>query len=151
MQPPLQPPIKVGQIEIRYLLDGTVTGAGSGVFEMTVPPGARVPPPHSHKNNEEVLVVLEGVLRYTVDDETRELKPGERMWTPKGSVHGFSNPGDTPARALVILTPDIGLKYFRDVSDAMSAPGGPNPKALVEVMTRYGLVLAAPKPPAARA
>lgn len=146
MQPPLQPPIKVGQIEIRYLIDGTVTGAGSGVFEMTVPPGARVPPPHSHKNNEEVLVVLDGVLRYTVDEETRDLEPGERMWTPKGSVHGFSNPGDRLARALVILTPDIGLEYFRDVSGAMSAPGGPNPKAPTEVMTRYGLVLAAAKP-----
>jgi hypothetical protein len=47
MQPPLEAPIKVGQIEIRYLIDGTATGAGSGVFEMTVPPGARVPPPDS--------------------------------------------------------------------------------------------------------
>ena len=145
MQPPLQPPLKVGQIEIRYLIDGTVTGAGSGVFEMTVPPGARVPPPHSHKNNEEVLVCLEGVLRYTVDDETRDLNPGERMYTRKGSVHGFSNPHDRPVRALVILTPDIGLDYFREVADVVNAPGPPDRAKLVEVMTRHGLVLALPR------
>jgi quercetin dioxygenase-like cupin family protein len=144
MQPPLQPPIKVGEIEIRYLIDGTVTGAGSGVFEMTVPPGARVPPPHSHSKNEEVLVVLEGVLRYTVDDETRDLEPGERMYTARGSVHGFSNPHDTPARALVILTPDIGLGYFREVAEVANAPGPPARAKLIAVMTRHGLVPAAP-------
>ncbi len=145
MQPPLQPAIKVGQIEIRYLIDGTVTGAGSGVFEMTVPPGARVPPPHSHQNNEEVLVVLEGVLRYTVDEETRDLKPGERMYTRKGSVHGFSNPHAEPARALVILTPDIGLNFFREVAEVANAPSPPDPAKLAAVMTRHGLVLARPK------
>ena len=145
MQPQELPPIEVGQIEIRYLLDGTVTGAGSGVFEMIVPPGARVPPPHSHTNNEEVVVVLEGVLRYTVDEETRDLGPGERMYTRKGSVHGFSNPHGKPARALIVLTPDIGLDYFREVAEVVNAPGPPDRAKLVEIMTRHGLVLPPPK------
>jgi len=148
MQPQEQPPFKVGQIEIRYLIDGTVTGGGAGMFEMTVPPGARVPPAHSHRDNEEIVYVLEGVLRYRVDDETRDLEPGQRMLTPRGSVHGFSNPHDKPARALIILTPDIGARYFREVADIANAPGGPNPGKMVEVMTRYGLVLEPPKPPA---
>jgi quercetin dioxygenase-like cupin family protein len=148
MQPQEQPTLKVGQIEIRYLVDGTVTGGGVGMFEMTVPPGARVPPAHSHRDNEEVVYVLEGKLRYTVDDEARDLTPGQRMRTPMGSVHAFSNPHDKLARALIILTPDIGLQYFRDVADVANAPGGPNPAKLVEVMTRYGLVLAPPKPTA---
>lgn len=145
MQPTLQPPITVGGIEIRYLIDGTVTGAASGVFEMTVPPGARVPPPHSHTKNEEVIVVLEGVLRYSVDEETRDLKAGERMYTPRGSVHGFSNPHDKPARALIILTPDIGLGFFREVAEVASAPGPPDRAKLMAVMSRHGLVPAAPK------
>ena len=36
--------IKVGKLEIRYLVDGTAQ-QGLGVFELTVPPGANVPPP----------------------------------------------------------------------------------------------------------
>jgi len=140
MQPQEQPAFKVGQIEIRYLIDGTVTGAGTGVFEMTVPAGARVPPPHSHRDNEEVIYILEGVLRYTVDGETRDLTPGERMYTARGSVHGFSNPHEAPARALVILTPDIGAQYFREVAAVANAPSGPNPAKMTEVMARYGLV-----------
>jgi quercetin dioxygenase-like cupin family protein len=148
MQPREQPVVKVGQLEIRYLVDGTVTGAGVGVFELTVPAGARVPPPHSHRDNEEVVYVLEGRLRYSVDDETRDLGPGERMYTPRGSVHAFSNPHGHTAKALIILTPDIGAQYFRDVADIAKAPGGPNSSRMAEVMTRYGLVLAPPRPPA---
>ena len=144
MQPQEQPVVKIGQLEIRYLIDGTVSGAGMGMFELTVGPGARVPPAHSHKNNEEIVYVLEGVLRYSVDGEVRDLKPGERMYTPRGSVHAFSNPHDRPARALIILTPDIGVQYFRDIGEAAGAPGGPNPAKMAEVMTRYGLVLAPP-------
>lgn len=149
MQPQEQPVVKIGQLEIRYLVDGTVTGAGVGMFELTVPPGARVPPAHSHRENEEVIYVLEGMLRYAVDDEVRDLKPGERMYTPRGSVHAFSNPHDRPARALIVLTPDIGAQYFRDIAEVASAPSGPNPAKMMEVMNRYGLVLAPPKPPAA--
>jgi len=54
------------------------------------------------------------------------------------------------AKALVVLTPDIGAQYFRDVAGILGAPGGPNPAAMVEVMNRYGLVLAKPRRPARR-
>ena len=80
-----------------------------------------------------------------VDDETRDLEAGERMYTPRGSVHAFSNPHDRTARALIILTPDIGAQYFRDIAEVAGAPGGPSPAKMAEVMSRYGLVLAPPK------
>ena len=67
------------------------------------------------------------------------------MYTPRGSVHGFSNPHDKPARALVILTPDIGLGYFREVAEIANTPGPPDRAKLMAVMTRHGLVPAAPK------
>jgi quercetin dioxygenase-like cupin family protein len=117
-----------------------------GMFELTVPAGARVPPAHSHTDNEEIVYVLEGTLRYSVDGEVRDLKPGERMYTARGAVHAFSNPHDRLARALIILTPDIGAQYFRDIAEVAGAPGGPNPAKLAEVMSRYGLVLSPPKP-----
>jgi len=31
MQPQEQPVVKIGELEIRYLMDGTLTGAGSGM------------------------------------------------------------------------------------------------------------------------
>jgi len=136
--------VNVGQLEIRYLVDGARTG-GLGGFEMKVPRGARVPPPHSHGDNEECVYVLEGVLRYSVDGEIRDLEPGEWMSTPKGAVHAFENPGSEMARALVMMTPDIGEQYFHDVGAVVNAGGPPDRARLIEVMVRYGLVPAAPK------
>jgi uncharacterized cupin superfamily protein len=119
-----------------------------GGFLLVVPPGSNVPPPHSHPGNEELVYVLEGVLRYTVDDVTRDLKAGESMGTPRGSVHGFSNPHGVTARALVVNTPDIGAGYFREIA-ALARPGSPPDRTrVVEVMQRYGLVPAAPVPAA---
>jgi uncharacterized cupin superfamily protein len=136
--------VKVGQMEIRYLVDGAQEG-GLGLFQMDVPPGAHVPPPHSHPDNEECVYVLDGILRYAVDDETRDLKPGDWMSTPRGSVHHFSNPGSRSARVLVMMTPDIGVQFFRDVGALARAGGPPDRAKLVGVMNRYGLVPAAPR------
>lgn len=135
--------IKVGQLEIRYLIDGTA-GGGMGVFELTVPAGSNVPPPHSHSFNEECVYVIDGTLRYSVDGETRDLRPGDWMHTPRGAVHGFSNPHAETARALIVLTPDIGAQYFRDVAEVVNAGGPPDRTRLLAVMSRYGLVPAAP-------
>ena len=146
MQLVKQSAIAIGQLEIRYLMDGTVNGATSGMFEVIVPPGARVPPAHSHSDNEEMIYCLEGKLRTIVADEVRDLEPGEGRYTPRDVVHSFSNPHDQVARALFILTPDIGAQFFRDVAEVVNAPGKPDPAKLAEVMRRYGLVLAPPKP-----
>ena len=135
--------IDVGQLRIRYLVDGSQT-ASLGMFELTVPPGSNVPPAHSHSDNEEIVYVVEGTLRYTVGAETRDLKPGETMRTPKGTVHGFANPFGSVARALITLAPDIGPRYFEDVAAVMNAGGPPDKAALLAVMSRHGLVPAAP-------
>ncbi|HET8698299.1 MAG TPA: cupin domain-containing protein [Gammaproteobacteria bacterium] len=136
--------IKVGQLTINYIVDGAST-ASLGMFELTVPPGSNVPPPHSHSNNEECVYVLEGVLRYTVGAETRDLSVGESMRTPKGVVHAFANPFAATAKALIVNSPDIGADYFRDVAAIVNSGGPPDKTALLAVMSRYGLVAAAPK------
>jgi quercetin dioxygenase-like cupin family protein len=136
--------VNVGQLHIRYLVDGSKSES-LGMFELTVPPGSNVPPAHSHTNNEEIVFVLEGTLRYVVGADSRDLTPGQTMRTPKGSVHGFSNPFGSVARALITLAPDIGPKYFEDVASVVNAGGPPDKAALVAVMSRYGLVPAAPR------
>lgn len=134
--------ISIGQLTIRYLRDGAASGE-MGSFELTVPAGANVPPAHSHSGNDEFIYVLDGVLRYRVGGEERDLAPGDWMFTPRGTVHAFSNPHAAPARALVTNTPDIGAQYFRDVAGVASAGGPPDKARLLEVMRRYGLQPAA--------
>jgi len=136
--------IQVGQLGIDYIVDGSATKS-LGMFELTIPPGSNVPPPHSHSNNEECVYVLAGTLRYSVAGETRDLKAGQTMSTPRGSVHAFSNPFAETARALIVMSPDIGAQYFRDVAAVVDSGGAPDKAALASVMARYGLVPAAAK------
>lgn len=136
--------ITLGQLQIRYLRDGS-NERQTGAFEMLVPPGSNVPPPHSHAHNEEYLYMLEGRLRYSVAGEVRDLDAGDSAFTPKGAVHGFSNPFSAPARALVIQSPDIGAQYFRDIAAVLSASSPPDRARLLQVMDRYGLKVAAPE------
>ena len=145
--PVAQEVIRVGQLEIRYLNEAG-NGCRMGCFEMRVPPGSNVPPPHSHTANEEIVYVLEGTLRYSVGSERRDLQPGDSMATPCGVVHGFSNPGDVVVRALVINSPDIGAQYFREVGSIINAGGPPDKAKLMATMQKFGLVPEAP--PAAK-
>nr|WP_279635306.1 cupin domain-containing protein [Cupriavidus lacunae] len=64
------------------------------------------------------IYALEGLIRYSVDGVVRDLTQGAWMHTPKGSVHAFSNPHQATAKALIVLTPDLGAQYFLDVQGA---------------------------------
>lgn len=141
--------IKVGQLEIRYLQHAD-EHLQMGCFELRVPPGSNVPPPHAHGANEELLFVLDGCLRVTVGGLTRDLGPGDCIATPAGAVHGFSNPHSAPARALIVNSPDIGAQYFRDMAVLINTPGGPDRAKVIATMQRHGLVPALP-PAAAHA
>ena len=131
--------IRIGQLGIHYLLDGS-HGAGLGLFELEVPPASNVPPPHSHAGSEELVYVLAGRLRYTVGAETRDLDAGQVMHTPRGIVHAFANPFDSTARALIVMSPDVGVGYFQEVAEIVNRAGPPDRAALAAVMGRHGLV-----------
>jgi mannose-6-phosphate isomerase-like protein (cupin superfamily) len=141
-------PIRVGQLTIRYL-QHSAENTQLGCFELRVPAGSNVPPPHAHGASEELLVVLEGCLRVTVGSVTRDLRAGECIATPAGVPHGFANPHSEEARALVVNSPDIGVEYFREMAALVNAPGGPDRAQVAATMRRFGIV-PAPMAPAAR-
>ena len=141
--------IKVGQLELRFLFSGAETGNALTMFEMTVPPAARVPGSHFHIEVDEAVYGLEGALTYTIEGVKHQIRPGDRVFAPRGKVHHFVNDGPVPAKVLSVLTPgSIGPDYFRDIAAVVSAGGPPDPAKIAAVMARHGLV-AAPMPGAA--
>ncbi len=134
--------IKVGPLEIVFFASKGNTDGHADVFELRVPPGAKVPGPHYHVGMDEVLVGLEGTLAYVVGEEVHDIGPGARAFSPRGVLHYFVNRTAKPARALVIGTPaNLGPQYFRDVGAviAASAGGPPDMAKLAHVMKSYGL------------
>jgi quercetin dioxygenase-like cupin family protein len=134
--------IRVGELTIRFLLEGEQSDGSVAVFEFDVPAGSKVAAAHSHDAFEETIYGLEGTLVWAVEGQEHEVGPGEVVWIPRGAVHQFENTGDFDARALAIVTPGIlGPDYFREVAAVLdaSAGGPPDLAAIAAVMRRHGL------------
>jgi quercetin dioxygenase-like cupin family protein len=143
MDQPVEERIQVGQLELRFFVNGTHTSGHVSMAEMRVPAGARVPPPHFHKDVDETVHVLEGTFTYSVDGKVHELRAGDRCFSPRGLVHHFANRHDTTARILTMFSPAlIGPEYFRAVGEIVNAGGPPDFAKVRAVMERFGLVLA---------
>jgi quercetin dioxygenase-like cupin family protein len=134
--------IKIGQLTIRFLLEGKESGGSVATFEMTVPPGAKVPAAHSHNAYEETIYGLAGTLTLTVAGQPVDIGPGEALCVPRGVVHRFDNHSSADAKILAILTPGIlGPDYFREIAAVAKAAvaGPPDPAAIAAIMLRHGL------------
>jgi quercetin dioxygenase-like cupin family protein len=134
--------IKVGEMTIRFLVEGEQSAGSVAIFEFDVPAGAKVAAAHSHDGYGETVYGLEGVLTWTIEGTPTEVGPGEALFIPRGAVHHFDNTGESDARALAIVTPGIlGPDFFREVGAILDAAAGgpPDFAALGEVMRRHGL------------
>jgi quercetin dioxygenase-like cupin family protein len=134
--------IRVGEMAIRFLLEGEQSDGSVAVFEFDVPAGSRIAAAHSHDAFEETIYGVEGALVWTVEGQPCEVGRGEVLFIPRGAVHQFANTGDLDARALAIVTPGIlGPDYFREVAAVIDAAAGgpPDLAAVAAVMRRHGL------------
>jgi quercetin dioxygenase-like cupin family protein len=133
--------IRIGELVIRFLLEGGQSDGSVAVFEFDVPAGSKVAAAHSHDGFEETIYGLEGTLRWTLDGESQEVAPGGVLWIPRGAVHQFANVGDRDARGLAVVTPGIlGPDYFREVAAVVDAAAGPpDLAAIAAVMRSHGL------------
>jgi quercetin dioxygenase-like cupin family protein len=134
--------IRIGQLAIRFLLEGSESNGSVAMFEFDVPSGARVPIAHSHDAYEETIYGLEGVLTWTVDGQKTDIGPGQLLCIRRGAIHRFDNTGPANAKMLAVVTPGIlGPDYFREIAGVIkaAAPGPPDPAAIGAVMRRHGL------------
>jgi quercetin dioxygenase-like cupin family protein len=145
---PSEEVIRVGALQLRFLVTGADSNRSVAVFEMTVPAGEKLlAPPHSHDAYEETIYGREGILTWTLEGEAIEVGVGQALCIPRGAVHRFDNEGNEDATALVVITPAaLGPEYFRETAEVMAAAaGGPPDRArFVEIMRRYGLTPALP-------
>jgi len=64
--------------------------------QATIPPGTQNPP-HWHPNTDEVLHVLQGHIMHRVGDKEYEMKAGDTVSIPEGTVHNARNIGTEDA------------------------------------------------------
>ena len=134
--------IRIGQLEIRFLLEGTATAGSLAMFEFDVPANARVPIAHSHDAYEETIYGLTGTLTWTVEGHVHNVGPGQVLCIPRGAVHRFDNTSGADSTMLAVVTPGVlSPDYFRELAALVGATAGgpPDMTAIAAVMRRHGL------------
>ncbi len=99
---------------------------GCSLYELD--PGGQAAPYHAHYGNEELLVVLDGVLELRTPAGTREVGRGEVVAFPAGpqGAHRLRNASQAPARYLLISTmrfPEVAEQLDTGTVLAMRGPG----------------------------
>jgi len=86
----------------------------SGLSYQHIPPGYRFPYGHTHREQEEVYVVVRGSGRMKLDDETVEVKEWDAVRVPPGTWRGYEA-GPDGLEILVIGAPNLGDDPREDV------------------------------------
>jgi quercetin dioxygenase-like cupin family protein len=150
---PASETIRLGPLEVRFLITGENSSGSIAAFELVVPAAQRLAAPaHSHDHYEETIYGIEGVLTWTVDGKQIDVGPGQALCIPRGAIHRFDNNGSQDAKALCVITPAaIGPAYFRESAEVINAAAGgpPDRTKMMEIMLRHGLTPAPPPPPRA--
>lgn len=145
---PADETIRIGPLELRFLVTAENSGGAIAVFELAVPAGQRLmAPAHSHDHFEETFYGLAGVLTWTIDGKPIAVGPGQALCIPRGAVHRFENHGTEDVKGLCMASPAaIGPQFFREAAAlASTAKSGPPDRAKVEeIMRRHGLTPAPP-------
>lgn len=122
---------------IRCRIIGEQTGGAMAVLEATLGPGLLCAPPHMHRREDEVLVLLEGILTVQVGERVIHATPGEFVFKPRGVRHAFWNPGAATARYLEFVSPAGFEEYFRELAPLFLPDGPPDVPAAVELAWKY--------------
>jgi mannose-6-phosphate isomerase-like protein (cupin superfamily) len=126
--------VDIGRPGWSMLASAVLTGGAFELFE-ELRPSTGGPPPHVHRERDEAFFVLEGRYVFVRDHEEAELVPGDFIFIPRGTRHGYRTLV-APARTLILLVP-AGLEgFFREMGTHL-ASGATALEAMTALSDRY--------------
>jgi quercetin dioxygenase-like cupin family protein/ketosteroid isomerase-like protein len=130
---------------VRVRATGARTGGAFGLVDIETPANAG-PSPHRHRDEDEVLVVLRGLLTVTIGPDRREVEPGQLVRLARGVDHAYQG-GAEPLRHLNLVEPAGFEEFFVEAGTRVDqAPLALDPAEMAVVANRYGVTLLGPVP-----
>jgi len=127
--------LNVGTQVLRVLSEGTELH-DVAVVDTVLPPGAGSGR-HVHRSHEEAFFVVEGTIRFELDDDVVDVGPGGFALAPRGRSHAFSNTGSTPARMLALYCPARAISYLDELAGIVARDGTVDPQAMEAFYERF--------------
>jgi|SRR5579875_605377 len=89
-------------MEVRDVFKGrTQTGCPLALHISTLPPGQMPHPPHHHLH-EEMMLIMQGHLQFTIAGQTSTVGSGSVVYINSNEEHGMKNIGEVPAQYFVV-------------------------------------------------
>jgi quercetin dioxygenase-like cupin family protein len=134
--------------QTRVLVPGKATGGALSVMEFTDSAG-HAPPLHTHQDEEEVWIVLDGKVRFFVGDQRFDLEPGQVAYGPRGVPHSYLVRSDK-ARLAAVFAPGHVEGWFTangsPVSSIDEAPAAFDIGAILASAEGFHVRVAGPPP-----
>jgi oxalate decarboxylase/phosphoglucose isomerase-like protein (cupin superfamily) len=80
---------------------------------------------------------VSGTARFTVGETVHDAPAGTLVMIPPGAPHTFANPTDGTTVILNTFTPDLYVRYFRDLRDLIAGGQPLTDEATIQAMSRY--------------
>ena len=90
--------------------ESLATGDSFQVKRICVNPGAALSL-QSHNHRSEHWVVVEGMAKVTINEETKLVSKGHSIFVPLGAIHRMENPGKLP---MIVIEVQIGTYLGED-------------------------------------
>ena len=116
--------------------------------EVQLPPLTAGPNLHVHSREDELFVVLAGVMTVQVGDQLEEIAAGGLAWGARGTPHAFANRAKVPLHIMIMWIPGGAEGLFLDMREYLQTAGEtPDPQVVTELQARYGCTHVGPQIP----
>lgn len=112
---------RLPHIPLTLRVSARQSGGAFEVYESRRPDGPVVapPPPHVHREHDELFYVLAGRFRFVLGEGSEDVEAGALVVVPRGTRHGFT---PEPGSRLLVITVPAGLEgFFRELGDGVAA------------------------------
>lgn len=146
----------LGDTLIEALLDSAATAGQLSILRVEAVGQGSGAPPHTHTNEDEAFIVLEGTVTFTCDGTDATIGAGGSVFLPRGLCHTYRLA--TPRAVMLMLFTPAGMENMfleggepATPTTVLQPPAGPpSPDMvakLVALTARYGCTLAVPGNP----
>jgi hypothetical protein len=115
------------------LASSDLSGGAFELFE-ELRPSRGGPPPHVHRERDEMFYVLDGRYAFTRGTDELEIGPGQVVFVPRGTRHQFTTLV-APSRTLILIAPAGLAEFFREMGDRIGA--GATPLDAMTVLSEF--------------
>jgi quercetin dioxygenase-like cupin family protein len=131
--------VQLHDLQVVHKVDGTQAGGALSIVEHVIQPKVLVKP-HRHRREDEISIVLSGVIWARVGEHEFEAGAGSYVVKPRDVPHAIWNLGPEPSRVAEIVSPAGFERYFDEIEPVLRGRGPDFDAQFYAIAERYAIV-----------